>query len=61
MRPSGAAEIIQLAYNEEDGDLISQYQSASKVTDILLTAVSTREQRVFETPEGIPTEESSGS
>jgi excinuclease ABC subunit B len=52
---------IQLAYNEEHG--IDPQTIRKQVTDILLSlrgeeaAVSTREQRVFETPEGIPTEE----
>jgi excinuclease ABC subunit B len=52
---------IQLAYNEEHG--IDPQTIRKQVTDILLSlrgeeaAVSTREQRVFETPQGIPTEE----
>ncbi len=52
---------IQLAYNEEHG--IDPQTIRKQVTDILLSlrgeeaAISTREQRVFETPEGIPTEE----
>jgi excinuclease ABC subunit B len=53
---------IQLAYNEEHG--IDPQTIRKQVTDILLalrgeeaTASSAREQRVFETPEGIPTEE----
>ena len=53
---------IQLAYNEEHG--IDPQTIRKQVTDILLalrgeeaTASSSREQRVFETPEGIPTEE----
>jgi excinuclease ABC subunit B len=53
---------IQLAYNEEHG--IDPQTIRKQVTDILLAlrgeeaaATSSREQRVFETPEGIPTEE----
>ena len=53
---------IQLAYNEEHG--IDPQTIRKQVTDILLAlrgeeaaASSSREQRVFETPEGIPTEE----
>ncbi|MDP9185594.1 MAG: excinuclease ABC subunit UvrB, partial [Actinomycetota bacterium] len=53
---------IQLAYNEEHG--IDPQTIRKQVTDILLSlrgeeaaASSSREQRVIETPEGIPTEE----
>jgi excinuclease ABC subunit B len=53
---------IQLAYNEEHG--IDPQTIRKQVTDILLALrgeevaeASSREQRVFEAPEGIPTEE----
>jgi excinuclease ABC subunit B len=52
---------IQLAYNEENG--IDPQTVRKQVTDILLSlrgeeaAIPTREQRVVEAPEGIPTEE----
>jgi excinuclease ABC subunit B len=52
---------IQLAYNKENG--IDPQTVRKQVTDILLSlrgeeaAIPTREQRVVEAPEGIPTEE----